>query len=162
MHSFRGGFQTGVIAAGRSRGPAKPKHTVWLTLFLICFAVAAAAEISVWRPSMILVFALILDLAILLCSRFAQRRYALRKLARMAISVCLLYSFWTLLNWRPLWRIVGPFGITRGKTGFRLILSAIILWWVSVIWIAFSRPYRRQRTRKSPSVTTSPFGRECH
>ena len=152
---FRGGFQTGVTAAGRSRGRARPKHPFWLTLFLICFAVAAAAEVSVWRPSMLLVLAVTLDLAILLCSPSTQRWYALRKLARMTISVCMLYGFWTLLNWRPLWRIVGPFGLTRREAGFWLILSAILAWWVSVIWIAFSRPYRRQGGVHKPLSPTA-------
>ena len=84
---------------------------------------------------------MILDLAILLGSRFSRRCYALRKLAHVIFSVCVLYGFWTLLNWRPLWRIVGPFGLTRREAGFWLILAAILLWWVSVIWIAFSRRY---------------------
>lgn len=162
IHSFRGGFQTGATAAGRSRGRARPKHPFWLTLFLIGFAVAAAAEFSTLRPSLLVVFTATLGLAILLRSRFSQRWYALRKLARMAISVCLLYGFWTLLNWRPLWRIVGPFGFTRREAGFWLILSAILFWWVNVIWIAFSRPYRRQGARKSLSATTSPFDRGGH
>lgn len=141
IRSFRGGFQTGVSAGGCGGGRARPKHPFWMTLFLICFAVAAAAETSVWRPSMLLVFAVILDLAILLSSRFSRRCYALRKLAQVIFSVCVLYGFWTLLNWRPLWRVVGPFGLTRREAGFWLILAAILLWWGSVIWIAFSRRY---------------------
>ena len=162
IRSFRGGFQTGAIAAGRSSGRARPKHPFWLTLFLICFAVAAAAEISVWRPSVLLVFAMIFDLAILFGSRFSRRCYALRKLAQVIFSVCVLYVFWTLLNWRPLWRIVGPFGLTRREAGFWSILAAILLWWVSVIWIAFARPYRLQGTREFRSATTSSFGRNGH
>ena len=159
IHSFRGGFQTGVTAAGRGGGRARPKHSFWLTLFLICFAVAAAAQISVWRPSMLLIFAVILDLAILLRSRFSKSWYAVRKLARVVISVCLLYGFWTLLNWRPLWRIVRPFGFTRREAGFWLILAAILIWWVGVIWIAVSRPYRRQGGVHKPlSPTASSVG----
>jgi hypothetical protein len=162
IHSFRSGFQTGATAASRSRGRARPKHPFWLTLFLICFAVAAVAGFSQRRLSLLLVIAVTLDLAILLCSRFAQRWYALRKLASMAISVCLLYGFWTLLNWPPLWRVLGPFGLTRREAGFWLILATILLWWMSVIWIAFSRPYRRQGTREFRSATTSSFGRDGH
>lgn len=162
IHSFRGGFQTGASAAGGSGGRARPKHPFWLSLFLICFAVAAVAGFSQWRPSILLVLAVTLDLAILLRSRFVQRWYALRELARMAISVCLLYSFWTLLNWRPLWRVMGPFGLTRREGGFWLILAAILLWWMSVIWIAFSRPYRRQGAHKTLSPTTHQFGRRDH
>ena len=159
IRSFRGGFQTGVAAGGRGRGRARPKHPFWLTLFLICFAVAAAAEISVWRPPVLLVFAVILDLVILLGSRFSKGWYAVRKLARVVISVCLLYGFWTLLNWRPLWRIVGSFGLTCREAGFWLILAAILLWWVSVIWIAFSRRYgRRDYDDQSKSRTIHQFG----
>lgn len=159
IHSFRGGFETGATAAGRGRGRAGPKHPFRVTLFLILSAGAVAAEFSTWRPSLLLVFALTLDLAILLRSRFTERWYVLRKLARVVISVCLLYGFWTLLNWRPLWRIVGPFGLTRRVAGFWLILSAILLWWVSVIWIAFSRPYRRQSARKSQPPAAHQAGR---
>ncbi len=164
IHSFRGGFRAGATAAAAGCGTrrARPKHPFWLTLFLICFAVAAAAEFSTLRPSLLVVFAATLGLAILLRSRFSQRWYALRKLARMATSVCLLYGFWTLLNWRPLWRTVGPFGLTRREAGFWLILSAILIWWVSVIWIAFSRPYRRQGARKSLSPSAHQFGRGGH
>ena len=86
IHSFRGGFQTGATAAGRGRGRARPKHPFWLTSFLICFAVAAAAEFSTLRPSLLVVFAAILGLAILLRSRFSQRWYALRKLACVVTS----------------------------------------------------------------------------
>ena len=157
IRSFRGGFETGATAAGRSRGRAGLKHPIWVTLFLILSAVAVAAEFSTWRPSLLLVFALTLDLAILLRSGFTQRWYALRKLAFVIISVCLLYSFWTLLNWRPLWRIVGPFGLTRREAGFWLVLSAVLLWWVSVIWIAFSRRYLGQGARKSQSPTIHQF-----
>ena len=159
IHSFRGGFETGATAAGRGRGRARPKHPFRVTLFLLFSAVAVAAEFSTWRPSLLLVFALTLDLAILLRSRLSKGWYALRKLACVVISVCLLYSFWTLLNWRPLWRVVGPFGFTRREAGFWLILSAILLWWVSVIWIAFSRPYRRQSARKSLFRTAHQSGR---
>ena len=159
IHSFRGGFETGATAAGSGRRRTRPKHPIWVTLFLILSAVAVAAEFSTWRPPLLLVFALILDLAILLRSRFSKGWYALRKLACVVISVCLLYSFWTLLNWRPLWRIVGPLGLTRREAGFWLILSAILLWWVSVIWIAFSRPYRRQCARKSQPPAAHQPGR---
>lgn len=163
FHSFRGGYHAGATAAGRGMGRARPKHPFWLTLFLICFAVAAAGEFSTLRPSLLVVFAVTLGLAILLGSRFTGRWYVLRKLARMAISVCLLYGFWTLLNWGPLWRIVGPFGFTRRGAGFWLILSAILIWWVSVFRIAFSRPYWRQGgAPQSPLPTAQQFDRGGH
>lgn len=62
-----------------------------------------------------------------------------KKIVKLAISIFLLYGFWLLLNWNPLWVLPKPFGLTRNGMGFRLILIAIIAWWVSVFWIIFSR-----------------------
>ena len=62
-----------------------------------------------------------------------------KKIVKLGISICLLYGFWLLLNWKPLWEFLEPFGMTRNRAGFRLILVAIIVWWVTVFWIIFSR-----------------------
>lgn len=85
-------------------------------------------------------------------------RWLLWKLVRLGISVCLLYGFWMLLNWRPLWRLVKPFGLTRDRTGFELILAAILLWWVSVFWILFSRrrPHKIAVPSGPPQQVLSP------
>jgi ABC-type nickel/cobalt efflux system permease component RcnA len=67
-----------------------------------------------------------------------------KKVVRLGISVCLLYGFWMLMNWKLLWVVLGPLGLTRREAGFWLMLGAILIWWVSVLWIVFSRPRRRQ------------------
>ena len=62
-----------------------------------------------------------------------------KKVVRLGISVSMLYGTWLLLNSRPLWGFLAPLGFTRGRTGFLLIVVAILVWWVSVFWIIFSR-----------------------
>ncbi|MGH9375108.1 MAG: AAA family ATPase, partial [Terriglobia bacterium] len=53
------------------------------------------------------------------------------------------------------------FGLTRNGTGFRLILIAILAWWVSVFWIIFSRA-KAQKTAiasgpNAPSSSQSQY-----
>jgi transitional endoplasmic reticulum ATPase len=62
-----------------------------------------------------------------------------KKIVRLALATCLLYGFWMLMNWEPLWSLLRPLGLSRSRTGFWLILAAILSWWISVFWIAFSR-----------------------
>jgi hypothetical protein len=64
----------------------------------------------------------------------------LQKAMKLGTSVCLLAGFSMLMNWTPLWNLLGPFGLTRNETGFHLIVAAVCIWWVSVCWITFSRP----------------------
>ena len=64
----------------------------------------------------------------------------LQKVVKLGISVCLLSAFSMLMNWGPLWSLLGPFGFTRNQTGFHLIVAAACTWWISVFWITLSRP----------------------
>jgi hypothetical protein len=83
-------------------------------------------------------------LMILLRGRSSRLAWVVKKGVRVGISVCLLYGFWMLMNWKLLWVVLGPLGLTRRETGFWLMLGAILIWWVGVLWIVFSRPRRQQ------------------
>lgn len=84
-------------------------------------------------------FGLALLLTALLRGSLSTIHYVGKKILKLAISTCLLYGLWHLLNWKPLWHILSPLGLTRNGSGFRLILLAIIASWISVFWILFSR-----------------------
>jgi hypothetical protein len=75
----------------------------------------------------------------------------LKKAVKLGISVCLLAGFSMLMNWSPLWSLLGPFGLTRSQTGFHWIVAAVCTWWISVFWITFSRP----RTVRMQQATNS-------
>ncbi|MCI0624880.1 MAG: AAA family ATPase [Acidobacteria bacterium] len=79
-----------------------------------------------------------------------------KKILRLAISTCLLYGFWMLLNWAPLWSLLRPFGMSRNRTGFWLILTAILFWMIGLVRILFSRP-KAQATPGPHSPTTPAF-----
>ncbi|MCI0622105.1 MAG: AAA family ATPase [Acidobacteria bacterium] len=76
-----------------------------------------------------------------------------KKIGRLAFATCLLYGFWMLLNWEPLWNLLRPLGLSRSRTGFWLILIAILFWWISVLRIAFSR--RKRHAAAAGQVTTT-------
>lgn len=76
-----------------------------------------------------------------------------KKIVKLALATFFLYAFWILLNWKPLWNALGPFGLSRNTTGFWLILAAIFTWLVS-LWIVFSRPkVHRAATVSVPTAT---------
>jgi hypothetical protein len=63
----------------------------------------------------------------------------LQKAVRIEISICILAGVAMLLNWRSLWTILEPLGLTRNQAGFYLLLVSVCTWWVWVFWIVFSR-----------------------
>ncbi len=67
----------------------------------------------------------------------------LRKVVKLAISICLLVGIGMLLDWRPLWVALRAFGLTRNETGFWLMLLAAVSWWAAFCWIVFSRSKQR-------------------
>jgi len=77
-----------------------------------------------------------------------------KKILKLALATCLLYGFWMLLNWEPLWSMLRPLGLSRSRTGFWLILAAILVWWISVLWIAFSRRKAQEAAVASTSTKT--------
>lgn len=76
-----------------------------------------------------------------------------KKIGKLVLATCLLYGFWMLLNWEPLWSLLRPLGLSRGRTGFWLILIAILFWCISVLRIAFSR--RRRHAAAAGHVTST-------
>lgn len=68
------------------------------------------------------------------------------KAVAIGISLCLLASVAMVLDWRPLWILMEPFGLTRNQTGFHLLLVCVVVWWAAVLWIVFS-PSRVLRSR---------------
>ncbi|MCI0628920.1 MAG: ATP-binding protein [Acidobacteria bacterium] len=76
------------------------------------------------------------------------------KILRLAISTGLLYGFWMLLNWAPLWSFLRPFGMSRNRTGFWLILTAILFWGISIVRTLFSRP--KAKAAPGPRSPTTP------
>jgi len=145
--SFRSGYQSSAANAPASNHPANAKGKPFLTLLLIAVPVAIVAAVgpTEWFLNWPTMFGVALLLVALLRGPLSSIHYVGKKIVRLAISICLLYGFWLLLNWKPLWSLLKPFGITRNGAGFRLILLAIIAWWVSVFWIIFSRA-RGQKT----------------
>ncbi len=81
-----------------------------------------------------------------------------KKILRLAISTGLLYGFWMLLNWAPLWGFLRPFGMSRNRTGLWLILIAILFWMISLIRILFSRP--KAKAALGPRSSTTPAFQE--
>jgi len=90
-------------------------------------------------PSM---FAAAFFLVILLRGPLSEIPWLLKKALRLEMSMCLLAGFVMLLDWKPLWSFLDPFGLTRNQTGFHLILATVCTWLAGVSWIIFSRPKR--------------------
>ncbi len=76
-----------------------------------------------------------------------------KKIGKLAVVTCLLYGFWMLLNWDPLWSLLRPLGLSRSQTGFWLILTAILLWCFSVLRLAFTRRKEQAATTVSAPTT---------
>lgn len=81
-----------------------------------------------------------------------------KKILKLALTTSLLYGFWMLLNWAPLWGFLRPFGMSRNRTGFWLILTAILFWGISLVRILFSRP--KAKAAPGPRTTTAPAFQE--
>ncbi len=139
--SFRRGYQSSVATPGASNGPTSGKERPFLALMLVVvpLAVVAAVGPPEWFLNWPTMFAVALLLVALLRGPLSGIHSIGKKIVKLGISICLLYGFWLLLNWKPLWGFLEPLGMTRNRSGFRLILVAIIVWWVTVFWIIFSR-----------------------
>jgi hypothetical protein len=64
----------------------------------------------------------------------------IRKIKRIVVATFSLFPIWAALTWKPLWTSIG----LRGER----ILAAILLlasafWFISLIWICFSKPSKR-------------------
>jgi transitional endoplasmic reticulum ATPase len=113
-------------------------------LVVVPLAVVAAVGPREWFLNWPAMFAGAFLLVVLLRGLLSGIHRVGKKIVRLGISFCLLYGFWLLLNWKPLWGFLEPFGMTRNRAGFRLILVATIMWWVTSFWIIFSRGMARK------------------
>ncbi len=148
--SFRRGYRSSAATPRASNRPTGSKERPFLTLMLVVvpLAVVAAVGPREWFLNWPTMFAGALLLVALLRGPLSGIHRVGKKIVRLGISICLLYGFWLLLNWKPLWSFLEPFGMTRNRAGFRLILVAIIVWWVTVFWIIFSRGKRQESSRR--------------
>ncbi len=151
--SFHSGFQSSAADPPASNRPANPKRKPLLTLLLIAvpLAIVAAVGPAQWFLNWPTMFGGAFLLAALLRAPLSGIDYAGKKIVKLVISICLLYGFWLLLNWTPLWSLLKPFGVTRNGAGFRLIVAAILVWWASVLWIIFSRAKAQK-----PAIASGP------
>ena len=144
--SFRRGYRSSAATPRASNRPTSSKERPFLTLMLVVvpLAVVAAVGPPEWFLNWPTMFAAALLLVILLRGPLSDIHRIGKKIVKLGISICLLYGFWLLMNWKPLWGFLEPFGMTRNRAGFRFILVAIIVWWVTVFWIIFSRGTARK------------------
>ncbi len=148
LREFRGSFAGGYAAAAGSPQRSRPGCLAKREPLSLIFVLGIAGIFLVmgpagWFLNWPTMFAVGILFIALLRGSFRDVPWFLRKLVKLGISLCLLVGFWMLLNWKPLWTLVGPLGFSRNQTGFRLILVAILIWWASVFWIVFSRPKRQ-------------------
>ncbi len=91
--------------------------------------------------------------------RLSHIPWLAKKILRMAVATGFLYGFWMLLNWAPLWSLLRPFGMSRNRTGFWLILTAILFWGISVVRILFSR--LKAKAAPGPRSPSTPAFQEA-
>lgn len=154
--SFSSGYQSSAATPPNRRANAKGKYVLALLLIVVPLLIVAAVGPAEWFLNWPAMFGLALLLTALLRGPLSTIHYVGKKILRLTISTCLLYAFWRLLNWKPLWDVLNPFGLTRNGSGFRLILLAIIAWWISVFWILFSRTRHQTVVASGPSGVLSP------
>jgi len=136
--SFLGSFrspESGTHRAGR----------VLIALTLVSMPILVAVVIGrvEWFLNWPAMFAAAFFLVILLRGPLSEVPWLLKKALKLETSMCLLAGFVMLLDSKPLWRFLDPFGLTRDQTGFHLILGAVCIWLAGVFWIIFSRRNRR-------------------
>jgi SpoVK/Ycf46/Vps4 family AAA+-type ATPase len=154
--SFHRGYRSSAATPQASNRPTSSKERPFLTLMLVVvpLAVVAAVGPREWFLNWPALFAGAFLLVVLLRGPLSGIHRVGKKIVRLGVSICLLYGFWLLLNWKPLWGFLEPFGVTRNRAGFRLILVAIIVWWVTVFWIIFSRGTARKAAIATGSTQT--------
>ena len=136
--SFRCSFRS-------SEGGVRHAGRALIALILVSMPILAAVVIGrvEWFLSCPSMFAAAFFLVILLRGPLSEIPWLLKKALRLEMSMCLLAGFVMLLDWKPLWSFLDPFGLTRNQTGFHLILATVCTWLAGVSWIIFSRPKRK-------------------
>jgi hypothetical protein len=141
---FRRGCRSIASAPESKTHHGNQKPQLFVTLPLTSFVVPVAATFPERFLGWLAILARTVWLAVVLPRRSFGFVHVVKKVVRLGVSVCLLYGFWMLMNWKLLWVVLEPLGLTRREAGFWLMLGAILIWWVSVLWIVFSRPRRQQ------------------
>lgn len=139
--SFRTGYRSAATTPRRPSDPISNKRRPLLTLILIAVPIALVVAVGPreWFLNWPAMFAGAFLLVALFRGPLSEIPRIGKKIVKLGVSILLLYGFWMLLNWKPLWSFLAPLGFTRNRTGFPLILVAILVWWVSVFWVFFSR-----------------------
>jgi hypothetical protein len=117
----------------------------WLALFWLPILLVAAIRTPGPLLNWPMMFATAVLFIILLLGPFAATPWLLKKLAKVAISICFLKGLWLLLHSAPMWDCVSPLGLTRDRAGFDLMMAGILVWFLSVVWLIISpEPMPRQ------------------
>ncbi len=127
-----------------SEGGVQHAGRTLIALILVSMPIAVPVVIGrvEWFLNCPSTFAAAFFLVILLLGPLSETPWLLQKVLKLEMSMCLLAGFVMLLDWKPLWSFLGPFGLTRSQTGFHLILATVCIWLAGVSWITFSRPKR--------------------
>ena len=154
--AFRGGYRSATTTARGANDPISKQSGPLIALILILLPITVVGAIGPreWFLKWPAMFAGAFLLVMLLRGPLSEIPRIVKKILKLATSVLLLYGFWMLLNWKPLWGVLAPFGFTRNRTGFVLIVAAILAWWVSVFWILFSRAKAQRTAVASESSAT--------
>ena len=136
--SFRCSFRS-------SEGGVRHAGRALIALILVSMPILVAVVIGrvEWFLNCPSMFAAAFFLVIVLRGPLSEIPWLLKKALRLEMSMCLLAGFVMLLDWKPLWSFLDPFGLTRNQTGFHLILATVCTWLAGVSCIIFSRPKRK-------------------
>jgi hypothetical protein len=134
--------------------------TCWLALLWLpslLFAAIRTPERFFHWPAMLTIGILF---SALLLGPLDATPWLFKKLAKLAISICLLKALCLLLNSADLRVPVAPFGLTRHYSGFALMMTGIFVWFVFVFRLIFSREPTRAIGRLLQFPRTRPLF--CH
>ena len=124
---------------GCARQPAQRRALFLLILLITSLLLLAITIPTSWISNAPVMFLLAGFQLVLLRGPLHGLALPLEKAVRIEISICFLAGVAMLLNWRSLWTILEPLGLTRNQAGFYLLLVSVCMWWVWVFWIVFSR-----------------------
>jgi hypothetical protein len=136
---------------GSARNSTQRRALLLLLLLMASLVLLATAIPKPWVSNSPIMFLLAGFLLVLLQGPLRGLASPVQKLVKIGISACMLAGIAMFLDWRPLWVVLEPLGLTRNQTGFHLVLMAVCGWWISVFWIIFSRKRDLHTTRSLDS-----------